>query len=148
MKRREFIGLLGGAAAAWPIAAIAQQPEKIPRIGYLSPSSAMARERDEPFRQALRELGYVEGKNIVIEYRFAEGKFDRLSAAELVELKGRPHRCERDASVAGRERCDQDNSDRHARCFRSDRDRARRKPCAARCQHHGHVRDVGRRAVA
>lgn len=59
MKRREFIGLLGGAAAAWPIAAIAQQPEKIPRIGYLSPSSAMARERDEPFRQALRELGYV-----------------------------------------------------------------------------------------
>jgi putative ABC transport system substrate-binding protein len=89
MRRREFISLLGGAAAAWPIAAMAQQPEKIPRIGYLSPRSATLRERDESFRQGLRELGYVEGKNIVIEYRFAEGKFDRLPelAAELVQLK-------------------------------------------------------------
>src|SRR5207249_4302353 len=67
-----------------------QQPTKIPRIGYLSgnsPSSESA--RIEAFRQDLRELGYVEGKNIVIEYRYAEGKPDRLSAlaAELVRLK-------------------------------------------------------------
>src|SRR6266545_812064 len=68
----------------------AQQPTKIPRIGYLnatSPSTSPA--RIEAFRQGLRELGYVEGKNIVIEFRHAEGKLDRLPdlAAELVRLK-------------------------------------------------------------
>jgi putative ABC transport system substrate-binding protein len=68
----------------------AQQPTKVPRIGYLtgaSPSSMSA--RTEAFRQGLRELGYVEGKNIVIEYRYAEEKLDRLPAlaAELVRLK-------------------------------------------------------------
>src|SRR5262249_34787663 len=68
----------------------AQQPAKIPRIGFLSaisPSSISA--RMEAFRQGLRELGYVEGKNIVIEWRYAEGKADRLRelAAELVRLK-------------------------------------------------------------
>jgi putative ABC transport system substrate-binding protein len=87
--RRDFITLLGGAAAAWPMAAHAQHPERVPRIGYLSPTSAVARGRNEAFRQGLRELGYVEGKNIVIEYRFAEGNFDLLPdlAAELVGLK-------------------------------------------------------------
>ena len=68
----------------------AQQPTKVPRIGYLSPTSPSASPtRIEAFRQGLRELGYVEGKNIVIEYRYAEGKFDRLPAlaAELVRLK-------------------------------------------------------------
>jgi putative ABC transport system substrate-binding protein len=68
----------------------AQQQAKIPRIGYLqaTPSSAVAA-RTEAFRQGLRELGYVEGKNVVIEWRFAEGKADRLPslAAELVRLK-------------------------------------------------------------
>jgi len=71
-------------------AAEAQQPTKIPRIGYLSVSSPSANVgRIEAFRQGLRELGYVEGKNIVIEWRYAEGKFDRLPAlaAELVRLK-------------------------------------------------------------
>src|SRR5262245_5844211 len=89
MKRREFMALLGGAAAVWPLGARAQQPERVPRIGYLSPTSAVARGRNEAFRQGLRELGYVEGKNIVIEYRFAEGNFDLLPdlAAELVELQ-------------------------------------------------------------
>ena len=70
--------------------ATAQQPTKIPRIGYLSPTSpSVSPARIEAFRQELRELGYVEGKNIVIEYRYAEGKFDRLLAlaAELVRLK-------------------------------------------------------------
>ena len=92
MKRRDFITLISSAAAAWPLAARAQQPSaKIPRIGYLSPSSASGGflARDEAFRQGLRDLGYVEGRNIVIEYRFAEGKFDRLPelAAELVRLE-------------------------------------------------------------
>jgi putative tryptophan/tyrosine transport system substrate-binding protein len=72
------------------IPALAQQPKKIPRIGYLAPGSpSAARENVEGFRKGLRELGYVEGKTIVIEYRYAEEKNDRLSdlAAELVRLK-------------------------------------------------------------
>jgi ABC-type uncharacterized transport system substrate-binding protein len=70
----------------------AQQPKKIPRIGFLGSLSASAssgQSREEAFRQGLRELGYVEGKNIVIEYRYADGKFERLPglAAELVRLE-------------------------------------------------------------
>src|SRR5678816_1029146 len=68
----------------------AQQPKKVPRIGYLAPGSRSSESsRIEVFSQTLRNLGYVEGKNIVIEYRFAEGKLDRLPglAAELVGLK-------------------------------------------------------------
>jgi putative tryptophan/tyrosine transport system substrate-binding protein len=89
VKRREFITLFGGAAA-WPLAARAQQVGKVPRIGYLSPGSASPGPlayHDE-FQRGLHDLGYVEGRNIVIEYRFADGKFDRLGvlAAELVQL--------------------------------------------------------------
>jgi putative ABC transport system substrate-binding protein len=91
MRRREFITLLGGTAVAWPLAARAQQVGKVPRIGYLSPGSSVPGPlayHDE-FRRGLRDLGYIEGQNIVIEYRFADGKFDRLAelAAELVQLK-------------------------------------------------------------
>jgi ABC-type uncharacterized transport system substrate-binding protein len=72
------------------VAADAQQPKKVPRIGYLSsfdPATESA--RSEPFRLALRELGYIEGQNIAIEYRYAEGKADRFPelAAELARLK-------------------------------------------------------------
>jgi putative tryptophan/tyrosine transport system substrate-binding protein len=86
MRRREFLGALGGAVV-WPIAARAQQSERIPKIGYLSPGAARDA-RDRALRQGLRELGYVEGKNIVIEDRFAEGRFVRLPelATELVKL--------------------------------------------------------------
>src|SRR5262249_59840279 len=88
--RREFLATLGGAAVAWPVAARAQLVGKVPRIGYLSPGSALPGPlayHDE-FQRGLRELGYVEGRNIVIEYRFADGKFDRLGAlaAEFVPL--------------------------------------------------------------
>ena len=72
------------------VIAAAQQPTKIPRIGFLmSTSPSAGSDRIEAFRQGLRELGYVEGKNIIIEYRYAEGKYDRLPAlaAELVRLK-------------------------------------------------------------
>src|SRR5262245_20422319 len=68
----------------------AQQPKKVPRIGYLAPGSPSSDSpRIDPFRQGLRELGYIEGQNIVIELRFAEGKSERLPAlvAELLELK-------------------------------------------------------------
>src|SRR5262245_29009 len=72
------------------VSAAAQQPKKVPRIGYLSADDAPSESsRAEPIRLALRELGYIEGKNIAIEYRYAEGKRDRLPelAAELVRLK-------------------------------------------------------------
>jgi putative ABC transport system substrate-binding protein len=88
MRRREFITLLGGAAAAWPLAARAQQ-SAMPLIGVLSPvSAAIAVRNIAAFRQALRDLGYVEGRNIAVEYRFAEGMSERLTrlAAELVGL--------------------------------------------------------------
>src|SRR5262245_51041687 len=71
------------------LSAQAQQPEKVPRIGFLSGQSLSSiSTRTEAFRLGLRELGYIEGKNIVIEWRFAEGKLDRLPAlvAELVRL--------------------------------------------------------------
>jgi putative tryptophan/tyrosine transport system substrate-binding protein len=72
------------------VTAEAQQPKKIPRIGYLSPRDAATEStRSEAIRLALRELGYIEGQNIAIEYRYAEGKLDRLPelAAELARLK-------------------------------------------------------------
>jgi putative ABC transport system substrate-binding protein len=89
MKRREFLTLLGGAAA-WPLAARAQQAAKIVRIGFLGMSTAMGIEsRLERFRSGLRDLGYVEGKNILIDFRWAEGNYARLAeyAAELIRLR-------------------------------------------------------------
>src|SRR5215471_5437403 len=90
MRRRELISLLGGAAAAWPLGAYAQQTGKVSRIGYLGASSASLERRDlDAFRQTLRDLGRVEGEDITIEYRWAEGDDSRLPglAFDLVHLK-------------------------------------------------------------
>ena len=87
MKRREFITLLASAAAACPLAARAQQPERMRRVGVLWPG-APPDKWDEAFRQGLRALGYVDGRNILLEYRWAEGRQERLPALaqELVRL--------------------------------------------------------------
>ena len=93
MKRREFITLLGGAAAAWPLAARAQQPGTFRRIGFLFGSIPLTQLGSEDlsraFIQGMLELGYLEGKDFVVEWRSAAGQYERLAdlAAELARLK-------------------------------------------------------------
>jgi putative tryptophan/tyrosine transport system substrate-binding protein len=89
MRRRELLSLLGGAAAAWPLAARAQQAARLPRLGVLLLSTPQADPQMETARRALRDLGYVEGQNLAIEYRYAEGRPERLPdlAADLVRTK-------------------------------------------------------------
>ena len=90
MRRRKFIALLGGAAAVWPLAARAQQPGKLPTIGFLGANAASAQTQwTTAFVQRLRELGWIEGRTVSIEYRWAEGRSERYTeiAAEFVRLK-------------------------------------------------------------
>jgi putative ABC transport system substrate-binding protein len=90
MKRREFITLLGAATAAWPLHAAAQPSEKVYRIGFLTAGSPIVSPRlQSAQRDAFRELGWIEGKNLTFERRYAENMLDRLPglAAELVSLK-------------------------------------------------------------
>ena len=90
MRRREFIALLGGASVAWPIAARAQQAGKLPTIGFLGAATSSAWSQwVAAFVQRLRELGWIEGRTVAIEFRWAEGRPERSAeiAAEFVRLK-------------------------------------------------------------
>src|SRR5262249_20656336 len=89
LKRRGFITLLGGAAATWPLAARAQQT-KLPTIGFLGGSTySAASQRIAAFVQRLRELGWIDGRTVAVEYRWGEGRSERFTelAAEFVRLK-------------------------------------------------------------
>jgi len=90
MRRRAFITPLGGAAVAWPLSARAQQPV-MPDVGFLSPASPDANviDRLRGFRQGLKDTGYVEGENVTVMYRWAEGQFDRLPALATELLQRR-----------------------------------------------------------
>jgi putative ABC transport system substrate-binding protein len=85
LKRRGFLTLLGGAAAAWPLAARAQQPGKLPTIGFLGATTASFQSQHiAAFVRRLRELGWIEGHTVAIEYRWAEGRLERF--AEIAPL--------------------------------------------------------------
>src|SRR5262245_35852839 len=89
IRRRELIAVLGGTAVVWPLAVRAQQSKRVPRIGVLLFGTPDTDPNLPAFLRGLRELGFVEGQNIAIEYRYAEGKPDRLRAlaGELVAIK-------------------------------------------------------------
>src|SRR5947207_1747293 len=90
MQRRDFITLLGGVAAAWPLAAAAQQAGRLPTIGFLGANTPSTQSQwTAAFLQRLRELGWIEGRTIAIVVRWAEGRTERYTeiAAEFVRLK-------------------------------------------------------------
>src|SRR5262245_48144153 len=90
MRRRDFIKVIAGSAATWPLAVHAQQPGKLPTIGYLGGTTPLVESRwVATFVQRLRELGWIEGRTVAIEYRWTEGRAERSAeiAAEFVRMK-------------------------------------------------------------
>jgi putative ABC transport system substrate-binding protein len=89
MRRRDFIALVGSGAAAWPLAALAQQPDKLPTIGILGTTPSAWKDWVQAFVQRLNELGWIEGRTVAIDYRWTEGRTERYReiAAEFVRLK-------------------------------------------------------------
>ena len=136
--RREFITLIGGAAA-WPIGARAQQPGKGWHIGLLEtiPPAANA-DNFNALRKGLRELGYIEAQNFLIEYRSADGRAESFAAlaAELVRLNVDLIVTERYTVGPGRAECNQNHSHRNGVDRQCDRQWTCRQPCPARWERH------------
>src|SRR6516225_4712360 len=137
MRRRDFIKGIVGSAVAWPLAARAQQPGKVPTIVVLGPNVAMWGTWTTAFTRRLGELGWIEGRNIAIEYRWSEGHVERVAAlaAEFVQRKSRCYCYEwNERSCAGA------GDVRHSHCLcdgrRSGRQRSRGQFCAPRRQRH------------
>jgi len=143
MKRREFITLIGGAAAAWPLAARAQQSsERVRRIGVLMSaveSDPRALENITAFAQGLAELGWTVGRNVRIEYRWGAGDLDRFRryAAELVALSPDVVVATAGSIVGAFQQAKPHRADRVRYDNRSDRRRLGREPVAPRHQRHG-----------
>ena len=136
MKRRDFIALCGGAAISWPLAARAQQPARARSIGFVLPGGSrttVVRAELEAFRQGLKEYGWIEGQNISIQYRFAEGKEDALAeiAAEMVRLQPGCHRGRRHSGNPSGKSCHADYPNRHGDEHRSGWKRLGREPSSA-----------------
>jgi hypothetical protein len=141
MRRREFISLLGGVGATWPLAARAQQGERMRRIGVLVGSGVDAddsdlRARFDGFQHALQQLGWTDGRNVQIDYRFASGDPDRLRkyAAELVALVPDVILAGGAASVPPNVASNPHRADRVHQCRRSGRRWLRRQHGTARRQ--------------
>ena len=128
MRRRDFIKVVVGSAITWPLAARAQQK---PVIGFLNSGSPDAYpDRVIAFHQGLRQLGYIEGENVVVDYRWALGEYDRLPAFAAVTCQARRIRTGRDRRGAGRTGCQIGDFDD------TDRLRDRRRPNQARLGRH------------
>ena len=107
MRRREVLGVLGGAAVALPMVALAQQSAKLPTIGYLGPNTrSLDSQRLAAFVRRLRELGWIEDRTVTIEYRWAEGRNENLAgfAADFVSQRGPPGVRQRPADIRRRRR--------------------------------------------
>ena len=145
IRRREFVFTLGGVAAAWPLAARAQQPGKSPTIGFLGATTpTIWGPFVGAFLQRLRELGWIDGRDIAIEYRWAEGRDDRYAAfaAEIVQRRV-------DVIVTAgtyhvRQESDVDNPDSFCFRWRPGRDRAGRQPGAPGRQCHRSIEHADR----
>jgi putative tryptophan/tyrosine transport system substrate-binding protein len=140
MKRRDFIKLIGSAAATWPQAARAQQSKLMRRVGVLYPTpqtDPQGQAGDAAFRKQLNELGWVDGRTVHIEYRWAAGNIDRIQlfAKELVRLNPDVLVAVTTPATAALTR-NANNSYRVRRRIRSDRFRLRCQPGPSRRQHH------------